>query len=108
MNPARLFIVTVLLTLPGLQQLWAKELSGEEVYKKWCDGCHMDSPFAPGTIQLRQSRGEDKALITKRTDLSAAYTRQLVRKGLNGMPLFRRTEISNEELDSLLEFLVND
>ncbi len=106
MKPAGLFVVTVLVTCLNFPQLCAKELSGEEVYRKWCEGCHMDSPFAPGTIQLRQSRGEDKALITRRTDLTPEYIKQLVRKGLNGMPLFRRTEISDSELGALLEYLV--
>lgn len=74
---------------------------------KWCDGCHMDSPFAPGTIQLRQLRGDDMALITRRKDLTAPFIRHTVRKGINGMPLFRRTEISNEELDSLVKYLLD-
>ena len=68
----------------------------------------MDSPFAPGTIQLRHLRGKGRALIKERTDLSAEYIRVIVRKGMNGMPLFRRTEISNEELEALAEYLTND
>ena len=108
MRPISFFVASLLLTLINLQQLCANDLGGEEVYKKWCEGCHMDSPFAPGTIQLRQSRGEGKALITNRTDLGPEYIKQLVRKGLNGMPLFRRTEISNKELDSLVQYLVNN
>ena len=65
----------------------------------------MDSPFAPGTIQLKQSRGADKAVIINRDDLAPEYLRQLVRTGFAGMPNFRRTEISDPELESLIEFL---
>jgi cytochrome c5 len=86
----------------------AEDKNGKDVYMKWCDGCHMDSPFAPGTILLRKIRGDDLALILERKDLSADYINHLVRKGMNGMPLFRRTEISNEELHALIEFLVRD
>ena len=102
----QLFSIAAGLLVFQLQPV-ASELMGEEVYNKWCNGCHMDSPFAPGTIQLRQSRGDELALITQRDDLTGAYVKQLVRKGLNGMPLFRRTEISNKELEALTDFLVN-
>ena len=86
----------------------ANEAAGQRVFSRWCAGCHMDSPFAPGTIQLKQTRGPDKAVLERRTDLSAAYVRLLVRKGLAGMPLFRRTEISNAELDALVAYLARD
>ena len=84
----------------------ADEIAGERVYSRWCAGCHMDSPFAPGTIQLKQTRGPDKALIEQRADLSEAYVRLLVRKGFAGMPLFRRTEITDADLDALVAYLV--
>ncbi len=80
---------------------------GEVVYQKWCDGCHMDSPFAPGTIQLRNLRGNAQALIETRTDLSMAYLKLIIRRGMNGMPLFRRTEINEQELDDLIRYLVS-
>ena len=89
-------------------QVHAEQNQGEAVFQKWCDGCHMDSPFAPGTIQLRQLRGKDLSLVLKRTDLKPDFLRHIVRKGMNGMPLFRRTEISDEELEQLIDFLVRD
>lgn len=97
-----ILVVLVLFSQPT----FAAGQSGSQVYAKWCDGCHMDSPFAPGTIQLRQLRGDKLALIRERKDLTDSFIRQVVRKGMNGMPLFRRTEISSEELDALVEFLV--
>lgn len=86
----------------------AEDKNGKDVYMKWCNGCHMDSPFAPGTIYLRKARGDELALILERKDLSADYLNHLVRKGMNGMPLFRRTEISDDELRALIAFLVRD
>ena len=98
----------ILVFLLTLTQVQAKQEKGEGVYQKWCDGCHSDSPFAPGTIQLRQLRGNDLALVLKRTDLKPDFLRHIIRKGMNGMPLFRRTEIRDEELEKLIDFLVRE
>lgn len=83
----------------------ADRVEGHEVFLKWCSACHMDSPFAPATIRLRYSKGEEFALLEKRNDLPAYYIRALVRKGLNGMPLFRKTEINDKELEALVDYL---
>jgi (+)-pinoresinol hydroxylase len=96
----------VLVFLLAVTQVQAEQEPGEVVYQKWCDGCHMDSPFAPGTIQLRHLRGNDLALVLNRKDLKPDFLRHIIRKGMNGMPLFRRTEISDKELEKLVEFLV--
>ena len=101
----KFLILSFLLTVTLVQ---AEQEQGEGVYQKWCDGCHMDSPFAPGTIQLRQLRGKNLALVLKRIDLKPDFLRHIIRKGMNGMPLFRRTEISNEELEKLIDFLVRE
>ena len=86
----------------------AEEDRGQDVYLKWCSACHMDSPFAAGTIRLRYSRGKDRAVVTRRDDLSRDYIKVLVRRGMNGMPLFRRTEIDDTELDLLADYLATD
>jgi len=78
---------------------------GQTVFAEWCAPCHMDSPFAPGTIQLRQLRGADQAVIERRTDLDGEIIRALVRQGIAGMPKFRRTEINDAELDALVDYL---
>ena len=80
--------------------------TGQRVFANWCAPCHMDSPFAPGTIQLRQTRGPENAIIEQRTDLTEDLVRIFVRQGFAGMPKFRRTEISDRELDLLVEYLV--
>jgi mono/diheme cytochrome c family protein len=97
-----LFFIQLLL----MQSALAEQSVGKAAYTKWCNGCHMDSPFAPGTIQLRSLRGNERALLENRKDLSAEYIRNIVRKGQNGMPLFRRTEISVDQLESLIEYLL--
>jgi mono/diheme cytochrome c family protein len=111
MRPERMPTSLAALLLSGLLSIagsaHADPTEGVAVYKKWCDGCHMDSPFAPGTIQLRHLRGDDYALVENRENLTAEYLRLLVRKGMKGMPLFRRTEISESELDALIRYLVD-
>ena len=96
------FLVCLLLVSAGTL---ASE-RGREVYADWCLPCHADSPFAPGTIQLRATRGEALAIVEKRDDLTAPAIRSLVREGLAGMPKFRRTEISESDLDALIAYLI--
>ena len=107
MTPAKMLQITLVtgLLLLKFNSLASAETEGQRVFNKWCAGCHADSPFAPGTIQLKQIRSPELVLIEQRTDLSAAYIRHLVRKGFAGMPSFRRTEISNIELDALITHL---
>lgn len=93
--------------LMGIASLVVADSStGQQVFSKWCDACHMDSPFAAGTIQLKQTRGADLAVIEKRTDLTEPMVRTFVRSGFAGMPKFRRMEISDADLDALIKYLV--
>jgi (+)-pinoresinol hydroxylase len=83
----------------------AADSAGERIFAQWCAGCHADSPFAPATILLKQLRGPGQAVIEQRTDLNGASIRYLVRHGNGGMPSFRRTEISNADLDAIVGYL---
>ena len=78
---------------------------GKQVFSEWCAGCHADSPFAPATILLKQTRGPERAVIERRDDLDEAYIRHLVRRGTGGMPSFRRTEVSEAALDAVVDYL---
>jgi len=63
--------------------------SGQEVYEKVCSLCHEKHV----ATELR-SRQLPQELI-----------RIYVRQGMNGMPPFRVTEISDDELSNLIQFL---
>lgn len=79
---------------------------GEEVYEYWCEPCHGDGPGHPGTAALEVLYdGQKPALLTQRTDLVPALTRTFVRNGVSIMPFFRKTEISDEELEALARYL---
>lgn len=80
--------------------------TGEEVFEYWCEPCHGAGPGHPGTAALEVLYdGAKPALLTERTDLVPALTRSFVRNGVSIMPFFRKTEISDEELEALAEYL---
>ncbi len=79
---------------------------GKEVFDKWCEPCHGRGPGQPGTAALQiLYSGQKPALLEERTDLVPALTRAFVRNGVSVMPFFRKTEITDEELDALAEYL---
>jgi (+)-pinoresinol hydroxylase len=77
---------------------------GHKVYDKWCLPCHGAGPGKPGTDSLRQ-RGQNPAVLDERTDLTAPMIKQFVRHGVLFMPMFRKTEISDADLDAIAAYL---
>ncbi|MEO8992289.1 MAG: cytochrome c [Nitrosospira sp.] len=63
---------------------------GVEVYTKVCAYCHEGGPVGP------QIRGRE---------LPAAYIRTVVRNGLRAMPAFRASEIDDESLAKLADYI---
>jgi mono/diheme cytochrome c family protein len=86
---------------------WAQQpTDGKAVFDKWCAPCHGDGPGKPGTNALQALyKGAKPALLEKRTDLPPELTKQFVRTGVSVMPFFRKTEISDAELDALAKYL---
>jgi mono/diheme cytochrome c family protein len=70
----------------------ARELAGQRVYMRDCNGCH---PQGAG--------GLGPALNDK--PVPAAAIKLQVRQGMGAMPAFAESEISAEELDQLVAFL---
>ncbi len=80
--------------------------SGEEVFGKWCAICHGEGVYMGGTLALEAKyRGALPALLTERTDMTQEFVRLFVRTGVGSMAPFRKTEISDAELDALAHFL---
>lgn len=80
--------------------------AGKQVYQRWCSSCHSSSDRAPGTTALAQKYGGEKpAELEKRTDLDPEIVRYFVRNGVSVMPFFRKTEITDAELDALGAYL---
>jgi (+)-pinoresinol hydroxylase len=80
---------------------------GHKVYDKWCFPCHGTGVGKPGTDSLA-ARGQKPAVLEERTDLTAPAIKQFVRHGVLFMPMFRKTEISDAELDAICAYLTRN
>jgi mono/diheme cytochrome c family protein len=82
---------------------------GEQVYVRWCAPCHSRGLEYPGTSALQAKYGgELPAVLEDRTDLDPDTIRYFVRNGVSVMPRSRKTEISDADLDELVQFLTKD
>jgi (+)-pinoresinol hydroxylase len=89
---------------------------GTQVYEHWCAPCHgpgLGLPGfdgLPGTQQLRiKYRGTDiPAVLDERTDLVPEFIEVIVRQGVSFMPQFRKTEISDRDLEALIAYLTRN
>jgi (+)-pinoresinol hydroxylase len=80
---------------------------GQEVFQKWCYPCHGPGTDKPGTVSLQQ-RGQKPAVLAERTDLTAPVIKTFVRHGVYYMPIFRKTEISDADLDAIAAYLTRN
>lgn len=89
---------------------------GKRVYDYWCIACHGEGvglpgfDALPGTQQLAvKYRGTAiPPLLEQRTDLVPEFVKVIVRQGVSFMPHFRKTEISDAELDALAAYLARN
>jgi mono/diheme cytochrome c family protein len=89
---------------------------GKRDYDYWCLSCHgagLGLPgfgALPGTQQLAlKYRGTAiPPLLEERTDLVPEFVKVIVRQGVSFMPHFRKTEISDAELDALVAYLARN
>ncbi len=90
--------------------LAADPAHGGALYAQWCGYCHdpvsQHQPELAGTYTLEQRyKGQKPAALVDRRDLTPDFVHTVVRRGLNVMPFFRRTEISDADLDDIAAFL---
>jgi len=79
---------------------------GGEVFQYWCAPCHAPGPQHPGTQALAVLYGDEKpAALEERNDLAPEITKTFVRTGVSVMPPFRKTEISDADLEALAAYL---
>ena len=94
----------------------ARLQAGKKTYDYWCATCHGPErglpgfEELPGTQQLRiKYRGTDiSPLLEERKDLVPEFVKIIVRQGISFMPQFRKTEISDKELDELAAYLARN
>ncbi len=79
---------------------------GYAEYEKFCSQCHGEGAGKPGTLALAAKyKGEKPALLADRTDLTPEVVKIFVRNGVLVMPFFRKTEISDADLDRIAAYL---
>lgn len=79
--------------------------SGRELFDYWCLPCHGAGPGHAGTQELGRQRGEDKAVLLQRRDITAEHVKNVVRNGFQMMPPFRYSEITEAQLDKIADYV---
>lgn len=102
---AGIALAALLASHHGHAQTSARD-EGRAVFDRWCVHCHGAGSEMPGTTALSAKyRGAVPPLLEQRTDLRPEITKHFVRNGVSIMPFFRKTEISDRELQSLARYL---
>ena len=81
---------------------------GKAVYDQWCIICHGENDPASGggTAALEfLYQGALPAKLEDRSDMTPELITELVRRGRFGMPNFRLTEISEQQLEDMIAYL---
>jgi len=111
MRYARIFLMVALSVVLATQAFAAPDESqlerGHRVYQKWCYPCHGPGADKPGTASLA-ARGQKPPALEDRTDLTPAAIKIFVRHGVLYMPTFRKTEISDADLDAICAYLTRN
>lgn len=81
--------------------------SGAKIYEQWCVECHDSRGFGTASLE-RRYHGTVPAVLAQRRDLNDSLIRYVVRNGMSFMPFFRKTEISDKDLNALSAFLTSD
>ena len=85
---------------------------GAAVYQNWCAPCHSDGRGNPGTMALAAKYKDRQpavpAVLSDRRDLTPQSIRFFVRQGVSVMAPFRKTEISDADLEALSAYLTRN
>ena len=88
--------------------------NGKALFARHCAACHgadrsdQGRAMLPGTDALRiKYQGQLPALLEQRTDLTPQVIRTFVRRGTWSMPPFRKTEISDAQIDEISAYIVS-
>jgi len=76
---------------------------GRKLFHATCIYCHGEKVW--GTFTLERRMGKDHALLEKRDDLVGTYVKTVIRAGLGSMPPYRRTELSDTDVEAIAAYL---
>jgi len=75
-------------------------------FQNSCAICHGSGNEKPGTRALAAKyKGAVPALLEERTNLTPEFIKYTVRHGVTVMPFFRKTELSDADLDAIASYL---
>ena len=101
-------LLAVLLFSSMARAQTAAQLRGQAVYEHWCAPCHAAGPGHPGPQSLEiKYRGGLPAVLEERADTTPEFIRPMVGEGILMMAPFRKTEVTDDELDDIVAYLVN-
>jgi (+)-pinoresinol hydroxylase len=84
---------------------------GKAAFQYHCAACHgtqiiSGNRHLPGTEALLvKYRGTEPGALEERTDLSPQVVKLFVRTGVSVMPFFRKTMVTDAELDAIAAYL---
>jgi mono/diheme cytochrome c family protein len=86
---------------------------GKAVFQKVCTPCHGTgwgtdgAPALPGPAALAlKYKGQVSPLLEQRSDLTPALVKAYVRNGTGAMPMFRKTEITDSQIEAVAAYLL--
>ena len=115
-------LVTLIATAaasPAWSQSVPSAQNGKVVFDKWCAPCHgavapkegmfgLGSGLAGTAALTVKYKGRLPAVLEERTDLRSNVIASVVRGGLFGMPITRKTEVSDAELQDIVAYLTRN
>ncbi len=115
MKRSLVLLMLMIASQAALAQTGPSAENGRAVFAKWCMPCHgagivtgelFGRSPPPGTVALQlKYRGELPAVLEERSDLTGDFIETVVRGGLFGMPITRKTEVSDSELEDIIAYL---
>ncbi len=97
----------------GRLDILRADLPGRTVFAQQCAPCHGTGPgddgarLLPGTEALLEKyEGERAGELELRDDLPAPVLRLFVRRGSGSMPMFRPSELSDDEIEQIADYLL--
>jgi cytochrome c5 len=88
---------------PAAQPRAAGTEEGKTLFQARCGMCHLQG--GTGTFMLGRRLGLANALLAERTNLDATYVKHAVRNGIVSMPRITRAEVSDAELQAIVDYL---
>ncbi len=68
----------------------------------------LDKLLDDGEGELARRLGAERSRLLERTDLDADYIRAVVRNGINSMPWYTRTDLSDRQIEAIAAYLMRN